>query len=137
MLPERDWNILNQMAQVVNLFFTYGWFKNTSGNLFSILYILAFSSIGLYIQHSAKKPKIFKQQLENTFDNMTTMTGSIPSPVASQNNMSNAHKFIKLIGGRDRGRKAKSLKVLLSIALIHSILRTYVAESLFFPFLFF
>ncbi|KAF3435970.1 hypothetical protein FNV43_RR23062 [Rhamnella rubrinervis] len=66
---------------------------------------------GLYIQHSAKKPKIFKQSLDNTFDNITTMTGSIPSPVASQNNMSNTSKFIKLIGGRDRGRKTKSLKI--------------------------
>ncbi|XP_015892402.3 chromatin modification-related protein EAF1 B isoform X2 [Ziziphus jujuba] len=65
---------------------------------------------GLYVQHSAKKPKILKQPVENTFDNITTMTGSIPSPVASQNNMSNTSKFIKLIGGRDRGRKAKSLK---------------------------
>ncbi|KAL5562108.1 hypothetical protein UlMin_031855 [Ulmus minor] len=63
---------------------------------------------GLYMQHVAKKPKISKQSLENTFDNMT---GSIPSPVTSQNTMPNTSKFIKLIGGRDRGRKAKSLKM--------------------------
>lgn len=54
-----------------------------------------------------------KQSLDNTFDNITPMSGSIPSPVASQmSNMSNPNKFIKLIGGRDRGRKVKALKVL-------------------------
>lgn len=79
-------------------------------------YIITVFSVGLYVQHSAKKPKILKQPVENTFDNITTMTGSIPSPVASQNNMSNTSKFIKLIGGRDRGRKAKSLKVFFNIA---------------------
>lgn len=69
--------------------------------------------VGLYGQHNAKKPKILKQSLDNTYDCITPMTGSIPSPVASQmSNMTNPSKFIKLIGGRDRGRKAKSLKVL-------------------------
>ncbi|KAM4070609.1 hypothetical protein ACB094_12G178000 [Castanea mollissima] len=67
---------------------------------------------GLYGQPNAKKPKIMKQSLDNTFDNITPMSGSIPSPVASQmSNMSNPNKFIKLIGGRDRGRKAKALKM--------------------------
>ncbi|GAV70699.1 HSA domain-containing protein/Myb_DNA-bind_6 domain-containing protein [Cephalotus follicularis] len=66
---------------------------------------------GLYLQHNTKKPKIMKQSLDNTFDNMTA-TGSIPSPVASQmSNMSNPNKLIKLIGGRDRGRKVKGLKM--------------------------
>ncbi|KAI3450859.1 hypothetical protein Pfo_007524 [Paulownia fortunei] len=38
--------------------------------------------------------------------------GSVPSPVASQmSNMSNPNKFIKMLGGRDRGRKAKALKM--------------------------
>lgn len=69
--------------------------------------------VGLYGQHNAKKPKISKQSLDNTYDGMTPMTGSLPSPVASQmSNMTNPSKLIKLIGGRDRGRKAKSLKVL-------------------------
>lgn len=69
--------------------------------------------VGLYGQHNAKKPKILKQSLDNTYDCITPMTGSIPSPVASQmSNMTNPSKFIKLIGGRDRGRKTKSLKVL-------------------------
>lgn len=67
---------------------------------------------GLYGQPNAKKPKIMKQSLDNTFDNITPMSGSIPSPVASQmSNMSNPNKFIKLIGGRDRGRKVKALKM--------------------------
>ncbi|XP_016650804.1 PREDICTED: chromatin modification-related protein EAF1 B-like isoform X1 [Prunus mume] len=69
-------------------------------------------TIGLYGQHIAKKPKILKQSLDNTYDSMTPMAGSVPSPVASQmSNMSNTSKFIKLIGGRDRGRKTKSLKM--------------------------
>lgn len=59
-----------------------------------------------------KKPKIMKQSHENTFDNITPITGSIPSPVASQmSNMSNPNKIIKFIAGRDKGRKAKALKV--------------------------
>uniref|UniRef100_A0A2N9I759 Myb-like domain-containing protein n=1 Tax=Fagus sylvatica TaxID=28930 RepID=A0A2N9I759_FAGSY len=67
---------------------------------------------GLYGQPNAKKPKMMKQSLDNTFDNITPMSGSVPSPVASQmSNMSNPNKFIKLIGGRDRGRKAKALKM--------------------------
>ncbi|XP_011024664.1 PREDICTED: uncharacterized protein LOC105125769 isoform X3 [Populus euphratica] len=67
---------------------------------------------GLYGQHTTKKPKISKQLLDNTFDNMVQMTGSIPSPAASQmSNMSNTNRFIKLIGGRERGRKNKSMKM--------------------------
>lgn len=67
---------------------------------------------GLFGQHNAKKPKIMKQSLDSPFDNMTPMTGSIPSPAASQmSNMSNPNKFMKMIGGRDRGRKSKALKM--------------------------
>ncbi|XP_028806296.1 chromatin modification-related protein EAF1 B isoform X2 [Neltuma alba] len=69
-------------------------------------------SSGLYAQHIAKKPKTMKLTLDNTFDNIPTMNGSIPSPAASQmSNMSNQSKLIKIISGRDRGRKAKSLKI--------------------------
>lgn len=69
---------------------------------------------GLYKQHSAKKPKITKQSFDNTFDNISPMTNSIPSPAASQmSNMSNLSKSIKIISGRDRGRKVKNLKVIL------------------------
>ncbi|KAJ8749576.1 hypothetical protein K2173_026225 [Erythroxylum novogranatense] len=66
---------------------------------------------GLHGQHPAKKTKIMKHSLENTFDNMTPLTGSIPSPATSQmSNMSNS-KFMKIIG-RDRGnKKTKSLKI--------------------------
>ncbi|CAK9168478.1 unnamed protein product [Ilex paraguariensis] len=70
------------------------------------------SHYSLFGQHIVKKPKIVKQSLDNSFDNSTPMVGSIPSPAASQmSNMSNPNKFIKMLGGRDRGRKAKGLKV--------------------------
>uniref|UniRef100_A0A5B6ZQG6 Chromatin modification-related protein EAF1 B-like n=1 Tax=Davidia involucrata TaxID=16924 RepID=A0A5B6ZQG6_DAVIN len=69
-------------------------------------------SSGLFGQHIMKKPKMIKQSLDNSFDNLNPMAGSIPSPVASQiSNMSNPNKFIKMLGGRDRGRKAKALKM--------------------------
>jgi len=58
-----------------------------------------------------------KQSLDNSFDNTMPIGGSVASPVASQmSNMSNQSKIIKLIGGRDRGRKAKALKVINSKA---------------------
>ncbi|KAK7286817.1 hypothetical protein RJT34_22080 [Clitoria ternatea] len=67
---------------------------------------------GLYGQHNVKKPKIMKQPLDNPLDNNAPVTNSIPSPAASQmSNMSNPNKFIKIISGRDRGRKAKALKI--------------------------
>ncbi|KAK6940532.1 Helicase/SANT-associated domain [Dillenia turbinata] len=69
-------------------------------------------SSGLFGQHAAKKPKIIKQPPDNSFDNVTPITGSIPSPVASQmSNMSNPNKIMRIIGGRDRGRKPKVPKV--------------------------
>ncbi|CAN1767439.1 Chromatin modification-related protein EAF1 A [Linum perenne] len=38
------------------------------------------------------------------------MTGSIPSPAASQmSNMPSTNRFMRLINGRDKGRKAKSM----------------------------
>ncbi|CAL5353506.1 unnamed protein product [Camellia sinensis] len=67
---------------------------------------------GLFGQHIMKKPKMTKQSLDNSFDNLTPMSGTIPSPVASQmSNMSNPNKLIKILGGRDRGRKTKSSKM--------------------------
>ncbi|XVE72753.1 hypothetical protein DITRI_Ditri11bG0063900 [Diplodiscus trichospermus] len=64
---------------------------------------------GLYGQHNVKKPKIVKQP-DNTFD--ITPSGSIPSPVGSQmSNMSNPSKIIRLIHGRDKGRKTKTPKI--------------------------
>jgi len=55
-----------------------------------------------------------KQSLE-TFDNVSPINNSIPSPAASQmSNMSNpSNKLIRIITGRDKGRKAKPLKVIL------------------------
>ncbi|XP_044494241.1 chromatin modification-related protein EAF1 B-like isoform X2 [Mangifera indica] len=74
-------------------------------------------NIGLYGQHNARRLKIMKQPLDTTFDNITPMSGSIPSPAASQmSNMSNPTKFIKPISGRDRGRKTKALKPFLQIS---------------------
>lgn len=65
---------------------------------------------GLFAQY-AKKPKI-KHSMDNSFDNTMPMSGSVASPVASQmSNMSSQSKIIKLIGGRDRSRKAKALKI--------------------------
>ncbi|CAH8361056.1 unnamed protein product [Eruca vesicaria subsp. sativa] len=59
---------------------------------------------GLHGSH--KKQKTVKQSLENSF------YSTIPSPAASQmSNMSNPNKFLKFIGGRDRGRKLKGLKI--------------------------
>lgn len=55
---------------------------------------------------------MMKQSLDTTFDNIAPMAGTVPSPAASQmSNMSGSTKLIKLIGGRDRGRKSKALKV--------------------------
>ena len=69
-------------------------------------------SEGLFGQHIMKKPKLMKQLLVNSFDNLTPMAGSITSPVASQmSNMSSPNKLIKILAGRDRERKAKSFKV--------------------------
>ncbi|XAR58725.1 Nucleoplasmin ATPase [Bertholletia excelsa] len=67
---------------------------------------------GLYGQLIVKKPKMVRPSLDNSFDSLTPMTGSIPSPVASQmSNMSNPNKLIKILSGRDRGKKPKSLKI--------------------------
>ncbi|KAF2549850.1 hypothetical protein F2Q68_00034631 [Brassica cretica] len=69
-----------------------------------------FDTNGIYGPH-AKKQKTTKQLVENNFDGAIALTGSIPSPAASQmSNMSNPNKSIKFIGGRDRARKIKGLK---------------------------
>ncbi|KAK1397988.1 Helicase/SANT-associated [Heracleum sosnowskyi] len=68
-------------------------------------------SSGLYGHHIGKKPKLIKQSLDNSFDNVAPANCSISSPAASQmSNMPNPSKFIKMLGGRDRGRKTKGLK---------------------------
>ncbi|XP_019059011.1 PREDICTED: chromatin modification-related protein EAF1 B-like isoform X2 [Tarenaya hassleriana] len=58
--------------------------------------------------HGEQKDHWKKRPEANHFDT----NGSIPSPAVSQmSNMSNSNKFIKLIGGRDRGKKIKGLKI--------------------------
>ncbi|KAH6765355.1 hypothetical protein C2S52_000181 [Perilla frutescens var. hirtella] len=67
---------------------------------------------GLFGQPMMKKPKIMRPSQDNSFENIVSVAGSVPSPVASQmSNMSNPNKFIKMLGGRDRGRKPKALKM--------------------------
>ncbi|KAL8058024.1 hypothetical protein ABFX02_04G222200 [Erythranthe guttata] len=67
---------------------------------------------GLLGQPVLKKPKLIRQSQDSSFDNIPPSGGSVPSPVASQmSNMSNPNKFIKMLGGRDRGRKSKALKM--------------------------
>ncbi|CAN8268555.1 unnamed protein product [Cochlearia groenlandica] len=67
---------------------------------------------GIYGPPSAKKQKTTKKLVENNLDGAIPLTGTIPSPAASQmSNMSNPNKSIKFIGGRERGRKIKGLKI--------------------------
>ncbi|XP_041995101.1 chromatin modification-related protein EAF1 B-like isoform X1 [Salvia splendens] len=67
---------------------------------------------GLLGQHIAKKPKLMRQSQDNTFDSIPPSALSVPSPVGSQiSNMSNQNQFIRMLSGRDRGRKPKSLKM--------------------------
>ncbi|XXG65669.1 hypothetical protein AAC387_Pa05g3305 [Persea americana] len=67
---------------------------------------------GMYGHPGAKKPRVLKQLPDASLETMTPMSGPIPSPVASQmSNMSNPNKLMKMIAGRDRGRKAKPLKM--------------------------
>ncbi|KAL3615985.1 hypothetical protein CASFOL_040279 [Castilleja foliolosa] len=67
---------------------------------------------GLLGQPMIKKPKLMRQSHDTSFDNILPSGGSVPSPVASQmNNTSNPNKFLKMLGARDRGRKAKGLKM--------------------------
>ncbi|KAJ8527188.1 hypothetical protein K7X08_029665 [Anisodus acutangulus] len=66
-------------------------------------------SSGLFGQHNAK---MLRQSLENPFENNAPIGGSIPSPVASQmSNMSNPNKLMRMLSGKDRSRKAKTLKM--------------------------
>lgn len=90
---------------------------NLCGSITSNTYIFCwlfpwFVDKGSYVQQSAKKPKIMKQLLDNTYDNIMSMSGSIPYPMTSQmSNMSNQNKLMRYIDGDDRSRKAKVLKV--------------------------
>lgn len=68
-------------------------------------------SSGSLGQHMQKKPKTMRQSLDNSFENITPVGASAPSPVASQVS-NNPNQFIKMLGGRDRNRKPKAHKML-------------------------
>ncbi|XP_073146392.1 chromatin modification-related protein EAF1 A-like isoform X2 [Henckelia pumila] len=56
--------------------------------------------------------KIIQPSQDGSFDNTSTVAGHVPSPVASQmSNMYHPNKFYKMLGGRERGRKVKTLKM--------------------------
>lgn len=57
---------------------------------------------------------MMRQSLENSFENIGAGGGFVPSPAASQmSNMSNPNKLMRMLSGRDQGRRAKTLKVLI------------------------
>ncbi|KAF3783220.1 Chromatin modification-related protein EAF1 B [Nymphaea thermarum] len=63
-------------------------------------------------KHAAKRPKISKQLTDTSPEAATPLTGSIPSPAASQmSNIANPNKLMRMIANRDRGRKNKVLKI--------------------------
>ncbi|KAL1565730.1 chromatin modification-related protein EAF1 B-like isoform X2 [Salvia divinorum] len=67
---------------------------------------------GFFGQPVIKKPKIMRLPQDNSFENIAPGAGSAPSPAASQmSNMSNSNKFVKMLSGRDRGRKPKIMKM--------------------------
>ena len=102
------------------LFFLFSFFPQIICLFIYLLCYLFTILIGLHGQHNAKKPKLMKQSLDNTFDNINPVSGSIPSPVTSQVcNMPNTNRIIRLIGGRDRSRKAKAVKVLCPFLVPH------------------
>ncbi|XP_073064752.1 chromatin modification-related protein EAF1 A-like isoform X5 [Primulina eburnea] len=56
--------------------------------------------------------KIVRPLQDGSFDNASTVAGHLPSPLASQmSNMYHPNKFHKMLGGRERGRKANVLKM--------------------------
>ncbi|KZV58098.1 hypothetical protein F511_37534 [Dorcoceras hygrometricum] len=56
--------------------------------------------------------KIIQPSQDGSSDNTSTVAMHVPSPVASQmSNMYHPNKFYKMLGGRERGRKAKILKM--------------------------
>lgn len=76
----------------------------------SVMYLLFYK--GLYVQQVVKKPKMIKQLQNKSVDTLHLAGGSVPSPVASQmSNMCDPNKFIKMLGGAERGRKSKTVKV--------------------------
>ena len=87
----------------------------------------------MYGHPGAKKPKVLKQLPDASLETMTPMSGPIPLPVASQmSNMSNPNKLMKMIAGRDRGRKAKPLKVISQLMFFSEFVFIYFILFLFF-----
>ncbi|XP_022851917.1 chromatin modification-related protein EAF1 B-like isoform X2 [Olea europaea var. sylvestris] len=69
-------------------------------------------SSGLSGQHIMKKQKIMRQSQDNSFETIAPIGGSVPSPAASQiGNVPQPNKFVRILGGRDRGKKPKILKM--------------------------
>ncbi|KAJ8534575.1 hypothetical protein K7X08_016303 [Anisodus acutangulus] len=69
-------------------------------------------SNGFFGQHIAKKTKMMRQSLENSFENVGPVGGFVSSPAASQmSNMSSPNKLMRMLSGRDQGRRAKTLKM--------------------------
>ncbi|KAL9683941.1 hypothetical protein QQ045_021370 [Rhodiola kirilowii] len=69
-------------------------------------------SNGLFGQHRNKKFKLSKQTFENVLDNGAPISGSMPSPAASQmSNMANANEYKKIIANGDRFKKIKGTKL--------------------------
>ncbi|CAH9099825.1 unnamed protein product [Cuscuta epithymum] len=69
------------------------------------------SCSGQFGLHISKKQKIMRPSMENSFDNISPVLGSVASPVASQmSNMSNPNRIMKMLAGRDRSRKGKNPK---------------------------
>ncbi|CAI9770643.1 unnamed protein product [Fraxinus pennsylvanica] len=72
----------------------------------------SYGSSGLSGQHIIKKKKIMRQSQDNSFETITPIGGSVPSPAASQiSNMPQPNKFVRMLGGQDRGKKPKFLKM--------------------------
>lgn len=99
-IPNSYWFWINQIFLFISFIYLFYSFPP------------AMSIKGVYAHQNAKKPKIMKHSLDGTRDNIILMSGSMPCPVVSQtSNMSGQNKSMRYVGGRDRSRKARGLKV--------------------------
>lgn len=89
----------NQMLRSFSLFFL----------AFCLMYLLF--NTGLYIQQVVKKPKMMKQLQNKSVDILHFAGGSVPSVASKMSIICNPNKFTKMLGGRERGRKSKTLQV--------------------------
>lgn len=73
---------------------------------------------------------MMRQSLENSFENVGPVGGFVPSPAASQmSNMSNPNKLMRMLSGRDQGRRAKTLKVLVYARICCSVQFAFVCRN--------